>query len=146
MSNHARRPSRFPGERLGLPRDGYRSVARLGRRIIALVVDWTIAYIIALFIWGYGALTRDVWGSFLILAVFVVLQIVAIITLGGSLAHRMFGMAVTPLRGGWVGLWRPVVRSVLLATVIPALVWDSDQRGFHDIIAGTVLVRTTRTS
>jgi len=25
--------------------------------------------------------------------------------------------------------------------VIPVLVWDSDQRGFHDKIAGTVLVR-----
>ena len=25
--------------------------------------------------------------------------------------------------------------------VIPALVWDSDQRGFHDKVAGTVLIR-----
>jgi hypothetical protein len=25
--------------------------------------------------------------------------------------------------------------------VIPVLVWDSDQRGFHDKIAGTVLIR-----
>jgi hypothetical protein len=33
------------------------------------------------------------------------------------------------------------VRSVLLMIVIPALVWDSDHRGFHDKIAGTVLVR-----
>jgi len=33
------------------------------------------------------------------------------------------------------------VRSVLLGLAIPALVWDSDQRGFHDKIAGTVLIR-----
>jgi len=46
------------------------------------------------------------------------------------------------LSGGWVGLWRPVVRSILLILVIPAIVWDSDQRGFHDKIAGTVLLRT----
>ena len=25
--------------------------------------------------------------------------------------------------------------------VVPALVWDSDQRGFHDKVAGTVLIR-----
>jgi hypothetical protein len=25
--------------------------------------------------------------------------------------------------------------------VLPALVWDSDQRGFHDKVAGTVLIR-----
>jgi hypothetical protein len=24
---------------------------------------------------------------------------------------------------------------------VPALVWDSDQRGFHDKVAGTVLLR-----
>jgi hypothetical protein len=33
------------------------------------------------------------------------------------------------------------VRSLLLGIVIPALVWDSDQRGFHDKVAGTVLIR-----
>jgi hypothetical protein len=33
------------------------------------------------------------------------------------------------------------VRTLLLCLVIPVLVWDSDQRGFHDKIAGTVLIR-----
>jgi len=34
-----------------------------------------------------------------------------------------------------------LVRTVLLAVVIPALIWDRDTRGFHDKIAGTVLIR-----
>jgi uncharacterized RDD family membrane protein YckC len=43
---------------------------------------------------------------------------------------------------GWPGLWRPIVRSVLLALVIPAVIWDADNRGLHDKAAGTVLVRS----
>jgi hypothetical protein len=50
-------------------------------------------------------------------------------------------MRVVPLAGGWVGLWRPVVRTCCCMLVVPALVWDSDQRGFHDKVAGTVLIR-----
>lgn len=77
------------------------------------------------------------------LGVFVTLQVIAQIAIGGSVGHRLLGCYVAPLSGGWVGVWRPVVRSVLLALVIPAIVWDSDQRGFHDKVAGTVLLRTT---
>ncbi|MDQ1588899.1 MAG: hypothetical protein QOJ77_2064, partial [Microbacteriaceae bacterium] len=71
-----------------------------------------------------------------------VLQIVFIPTIGGSLGHRIVGLRVAPLAGGYVGIWRPILRSLLLAIVIPAVVWDSDQRGFHDKIAGTILVRS----
>lgn len=137
------RPSEYPGERLGLPTQGYRSVARAGRRIGAFLIDWIIAYILSFLAFGLGAITAPPWGSTIVWGVFIALQVLAIPLLGGSLGHRLCGMAVTPLRGGWVGVWRPVVRSLLLGVVIPALVWDSDQRGFHDKIAGTVLVRTT---
>jgi hypothetical protein len=46
-----------------------------------------------------------------------------------------------PLAGGYLGLWRPLVRTLLLCLGIPALIWDRDQRGLHDKAAGTVLVR-----
>lgn len=78
------------------------------------------------------------WGT---IVVFGVMQVIFIPTLGGSVGHRLVGLRVVPLTGGWVGLWRPLVRTVLLLLVIPVLVWDSDQRGFHDKIAGTVLIR-----
>ncbi|HEY8282304.1 MAG TPA: RDD family protein [Leifsonia sp.] len=126
-------PSRFPGERLGLPEKGRTSIARAGRRILALLVDWGLAALIS-----YAFFHYDPWAN---LAVFALLQIVFIPTIGGSIGHRLLGMRVVAVRGGWVGLWRPVVRTVLLALVVPALVWDSDQRGFHDKIAGTALIR-----
>jgi uncharacterized RDD family membrane protein YckC len=71
----------------------------------------------------------------------VLMQIVFIPTIGGSIGHRIVGLRVVPIKPGWVGPWRPIVRSVMLALVIPAVIWDSDQRGFHDKIAGTVLIR-----
>ena len=40
-------------------------------------------------------------------------------------------MRVQLVTGGWVGLWRPIVRTVLLCLVIPAVIWDADQRGLH---------------
>ena len=126
-------PSRYPGERLGLPETGQHAVARAGRRIGALAVDLAIATVVSWAFFNYNG-----WASTL---VFVAMQIVFIFTLGGSIGHRVFGLRLISLTGGHVGLWRPVVRSVLLGLVIPALVWDSDQRGFHDKIAGTVLIR-----
>ena len=50
-------------------------------------------------------------------------------------------MRLIGLDGQKPALWRVLVRTVLLVVVIPALVWDSDQRGFHDKVAGTVLIR-----
>ncbi|SIN76848.1 RDD family protein [Agromyces cerinus] len=130
-------PSGWPGERLGLPNEGRGSVARAGRRIAALLVDWASAMLISLLFTPYESAAYT-WVTPL---VFAVLQIVFIPTIGGSLGHRLLGMRVIPLDGGWIGLKRPVVRTALLLLVIPALVWDSDQRGFHDKVAGTVLIR-----
>lgn len=78
------------------------------------------------------------WASTLI---FVVLQVVFIPLVSGGIGHLCVGLRVVPVTGGWVGVWRPIVRTLLLALVIPALIWDADQRGLHDKIAGTVLVR-----
>jgi len=126
-------PSRYPGERLGLPEAGPRSIGRVGRRIAAIAIDWAIASLLSFAFFRY-----DSWAT---ISIFAVLQIVFIPTLGGSVGHRALGMRVVAVRGGWVGVWRPIVRTLLLCIVIPALVWDSDQRGFHDKIAGTVLIR-----
>ena len=79
--------------------------------------------------------------SWITLGMFAIMQILFIPTIGGSIGHRLLGMRVVPIAGGWVGLWRPIVRTLLLVIVIPALIWDADQRGFHDKVAGTVLLR-----
>ncbi|MFT3799122.1 RDD family protein [Microbacterium sp.] len=123
----------YPGERLGVPATGRGSIARPGRRIAALAVDWAAAVIISIAFFAYD--------SFATLAIFAAVQIVFIPTAGGSPGHRLVGLRLQLLHGGWAGLWRPVVRTALLVLVIPAVIWDADQRGLHDKAAGTVLVR-----
>ncbi|MFB4351107.1 RDD family protein [Microbacterium sp. CR_7] len=134
----------YPGERLGLPNTGTGSIARPGRRIGALVIDYLAATIIATAFLGFDqfALPSEAGLSqFGPIAVFAVLQILFIPTAGGSPGHRILGMRVVRLHGGWVGLWRPIVRTLLLVVVIPAVIWDSDQRGLHDKLPGLVLIR-----
>ncbi|GHD39597.1 RDD family protein [Mycetocola manganoxydans] len=131
-------PSKYPGERLGLPEHGPRSVARAGRRLAALAIDWSSALLI---VWVFFPATLSVGNGWSNSVAFAVLQIIFLATTGGSVGHRLLGLRVVPLAGGYVGLWRPVVRALLLTLVLPAIIWDSDQRGFHDKLAGTVLIR-----
>ncbi|MFC4223662.1 RDD family protein [Lysinibacter cavernae] len=125
-------PSEYPGERLGLPQSGRGSIARIGRRVVALVIDWGYAMLISLAFFNYDALAITV--------IFIIGQVVFIPTIGGSIGHRLTGLRVISLSGGWVGIWRPVVRTLLLCLILPALIWDSDQRAFHDKIPGTALI------
>ena len=37
---------------------------------------------------------------------------------------------------------RAVPRTLLVALIIPAAIWDADRRGLHDKLFGTVVVRT----
>ena len=122
----------YPGERLGLPREGSGSIARIGRRAGALFIDYGAAYLISGF---FG------WDPLAILAIFAAIQIVFIPTLQGSPGHRVLGLRLVRLDGAWTGLWRPVVRTLLLVVVVPAVIWDADQRGLHDKAAGTILLR-----
>lgn len=125
--------SDWPGRRLGLPETGPRSIARPGRRIAALVIDYVPVVLISAAFFSY-----DAWAN---LAIFATLQIVSILLLGGGIGHLVLRMRVVPLAGGRLSWWRPIVRTLLLCLVIPAVIWDRDQRALHDLAAGTLLVR-----
>ena len=128
-------PAEWPGKRLGLPEAGPRSIGRLGRRIGAILVDWGIAYLLS-----YAFFRPDTYG-FATLGIFGVLQVVFLLIVNGSVGHLIFGLRVVPVVPGYLGVWRPFVRTILLMLVIPAVIFDRDQRGLHDKVAGTVLVR-----
>jgi len=134
----------YPGERLGLPKTGPGSVGRIGRRIAALAIDYAAASIIAGAFLGFQqfALPKEAGlTQFAPMIVFAVLQILFIPTIGGSPGHRIVGLRLVMVNGAWVGLWRPIVRTLLLVFVIPAVIFDADQRGLHDKAVGTVLIR-----
>jgi uncharacterized RDD family membrane protein YckC len=125
--------SEWPGQRLGYPQSGVHSIGRPGRRFAAIAIDWATASVI-----GYAFFGGD---GFAILGVFAVAQIVFLVLTAGSVGHLLLGMRVVRLEGGYLGVWRPIVRTLLLCLAIPALIWDRDQRGFHDKAVGTVLIR-----
>ncbi len=131
-------PSRWPGEGLGLPESGPRSIARPARRAGAIVVDWAIATLLSVLFFPQDGVWTD---GFITLGLFGILQVVFLLVLNGSFGHVLFRMRVVPVQPGRLGLWRPFVRTALLCLAVPALIWDRDQRGVHDRAAGTVLVR-----
>ena len=130
MSN----PQQWAGQRLGLPESGPGSLAKLGRRALALVIDWSLSMLVSqAFANGDSTIT---------LTVFALSQLLLVATLGYSVGHRLLGLQVRRLDGQYVGIWRSLIRVGLILLVIPATIWDGDNRGLQDKAAGTVLVRT----
>ncbi|MEZ3178394.1 RDD family protein [Streptomyces pimonensis] len=129
----------YRGEQLGLPEDGPGSIARPGRRLGALAVDWGLCVLIAygLITEGYDGQATGNWA----LLVFLVLSVLTVGTVGFTPGKRLFGLRVVALGTGRIQPLRGLVRSVLLCLAVPALVWDRDGRGLHDRLARTVQVR-----
>jgi uncharacterized RDD family membrane protein YckC len=125
------------GTRLGLPGEGPGSLAPLGRRVGALVIDWALSWAVSLGFFG-----GNEWATLL---VFLAENVLLVGTAGYTIGHRLFGLRVRRLQHGAPdtvpGLLRGFVRSVLLCVVVPAVVWDSDGRGMHDRGARTAIVR-----
>ena len=48
---------KYPGERFGLPEQGPRSVAGMGRRLLALLIDWLLSVVIARAFFGHSDVT-----------------------------------------------------------------------------------------
>ncbi|MGQ4516155.1 RDD family protein [Streptomyces sp. DW26H14] len=128
----------YRGERLGLPQEGPGSVARFGRRLGAILVDWALCVIIV-----YGLITHS--GAHAVenwaLVVFFVLSVLTVGTVGSTPGKRLFRLRVVSEGGGHLGIVRVLIRSVLLCLAIPALIWDRDGRGLHDRLARAVQIR-----
>ncbi|MGN9762203.1 RDD family protein [Streptomyces sp. SD31] len=128
----------YRGQQLGLPEEGPGSIARPGRRLGALAVDWGLCVLIAygLITDGYGQATSN-WA----LLLFFLMSVLTVGTIGFTPGKRLFGLRVVTLETGTVNPLRALLRSALLCVAIPALIWDRDGRGLHDRLARTVEVR-----
>lgn len=128
----------YRGERLGLPKEGPGSVARAGRRLAAISIDWALCLLIV-----FGLIAHRDWlamGNWPLL-VFLVLSVLTVGTVGFTPGKRILGIRVVAVNGARLGFFRVLLRSLLLVLVLPAVVFDRDGRGLHDRAAGSVQVR-----
>jgi uncharacterized RDD family membrane protein YckC len=137
----------YPGLLLGLPESGSGSLAGLGRRLVALLVDWFIAYGLARLTVTFGLMTTEQFlygqaGAATVLATWVVLGVVAVRLFQFTPGQFVLGLRVASVDGRLnVGVGRALARGVLIAFVIPALFVDVDGRGIQDRVTGTAVVR-----
>ncbi|MFC7928911.1 RDD family protein [Streptomyces cinereoruber] len=128
----------YRGQQLGLPEEGPGSIARPGRRLGALAVDWALCMLIAygLITDGYSQATGN-WA----LGILFVTSALTVGTVGATPGKLLFRLRVVSVNGGRLGPLRAVLRSLLVCLAIPALIWDRDGRGLHDRLSGAVQVR-----
>lgn len=122
----------WPGKRLGLPESGSGSLAKVGRRGLALGLDWALSMMVSQAFFAGDATAT--------LLAYAVVQWLMVATLGASFGQLIFRMRVRKLDGSPVGLIASLIRVGLILLVIPATIWDADNRGLHDKAAKTVLV------
>ncbi|MDI5939840.1 MULTISPECIES: RDD family protein [Micromonospora] len=111
----------------------------LGRRFGALVIDWVLCLLVSNF---FADPVRDGWAPVAVLIVEYGFFL--------GLFAQTPGMYVTRIRclswadGGRIGLARALLRGLLLALVVPALIMDEHRRGLHDRLTGSVIAAAPR--
>jgi RDD family len=142
-----RGPGDYPGQRLGLPAAGSGSLVGTGRRLLALIIDWFIAYGLSSLLVTFGAITQEQylytwWGRGSVIVLWILI---------GAISVRLFtftpGQYVLRLKVDSVdhrinvGIGRALLRGILVALVVPPLFGDTDGRGLQDRLTGTAVVR-----
>ncbi|MFJ2081802.1 RDD family protein [Micromonospora chokoriensis] len=111
----------------------------LGRRFGALIIDWVLCLLVSNF---FADPVRDGWAPVLVL--------VLVYGFFLGLFAQTPGMYITKVRcvnwhdGGRIGVLRGLIRGLLLALVVPALIMDEHRRGLHDRLADSVIVDAPR--
>lgn len=128
--------------RPAFPTQGPGSIASLGRRLIAVAIDWVACLAIT-----YGLIANltelsPAGRSFVPLIVFFIENLIMVAFGGSTFGHRLLGMQVIPVSRPHVSLLQSGIRAALICLVIPAVIFDRAGRGLHDLAAGTALVRT----
>jgi len=133
--------SAYPGESLGMPERGPGSLAPMGRRLGALMIDWLISYGLAALCLRFGVFSQHALST-AILVVWFLLGVVSVRLFGFTPGQLALGLQVVTTDGRLhVGAGRATVRGVLVGTVVPALFTDWDGRGLQDRLTATAVVR-----
>lgn len=125
----------WPGHRFGATERGIGSVASMGRRMAAFLIDIVVCALVAFaFTWPDAPqnLSLIIWAATTILTVAV---------LSMTPGQWLLGIRVASIRGAtFIGAWA-IIRTALIFLVIPPLIVDDDGRGLHDKACRTIVLR-----
>lgn len=140
---------KFKGEKLGLPASGAGSIAPLGVRAGALLIDWLLAYaLVALIVTlgGPGVLGGDSFSavsSWAVPLIWGVSGVICVWLFAQTPGQAVVGIGTARIDAEErVGFVRSLGRVVFIFFLLPPLVQDEDGRGMHDRATGTTLIRT----
>ncbi|AKK06539.1 hypothetical protein CMUST_11120 [Corynebacterium mustelae] len=133
-------PGRWPGEKLGLPKEGPGALASVARRSVGVLIDWVMCWIVAGFIHMFTNALGGV--ATLTLILFVILGISSVAIFARTPGQAWLGMGVARVddRNARVGLVRAIARTLFTIFVLPAAMVDTDGRGMHDRATGTAVI------
>jgi uncharacterized RDD family membrane protein YckC len=121
---------------LGLPESGPGSVASIGSRAAALLIDVVLAALVAF------AFTRPDPPLNWSLVPWFLITVGTVSFFGFTPGMLAVGIRVARIDGAvMVGPIRAIPRTIMVAVIIPAAVWDGDGRGLHDKAVGTIVLR-----
>jgi len=130
----------FPGRALGLPESGLGSVASMGARVGAFLIDIVLSALVAWWITAPEAPRNTS------LLVWAVMTVVTVALFGITPGQAALGIRVVPLdpdnsrMRSFVGLWA-IPRTALIFLIVPPLLLDPNGRGLHDRLCRTVVLR-----
>ncbi|MFM1788920.1 MAG: hypothetical protein RLZZ12_269 [Actinomycetota bacterium] len=114
--------------------------ASLGRRLVALSLDWAVATFTTGLIFPIFA--SSLAPSLTRLVIFVIEVSVLTALTGASIGQRIMGIRVVSYPDQFFIIpSKAFLRTVFIALVIPALVIDSEGRGLHDSFTKSQVVK-----
>lgn len=115
--------------------------ASWARRILALIIDWLACTAITILVLGgLQAWSDEALSGIYTLVLFVLESALFTSLVGGSFGQLMTRLRVVRLDGGRLDPARALLRSVMIALVVPPLVFRPDGRGLHDMAVGSHVV------
>lgn len=112
--------------------------ASLGRRFGALIIDWVLCLLVGGMI---ADPVRAGWLPVLVLILEYGFFLGLFAQTPGMFLTRI--ACVSHRDGGRIGIPRALLRGLLLALLVPALIMDDQRRGLHDRWSGSIVIPVT---
>ena len=139
-----RGPDGWLGKSLGLPREGENAIAPFSARLLGFVLDILASSLVGALITSQLDSPSGTTRQLVAYGVLFVEHVVMVALTGQTFGMRLLGLKVLRLKdvSRVPGFLPALLRTVpLLVTIGLAGFFTRDGRGFHDLAAGTVVVR-----